>query len=303
MFSVVPVGDPKWVAAVMALGSESRDIHLDQRLLVPYVVDRKWHAFLGLTDTKSGYVVQPFLITQEGELRNAYNFGGPVPVNDEIFAQEHVDNVNNWAVKHGLRSQYATLIPSLAEKQVEFLKKTDVIVERKKESVIVDLNDFKMRGTTRRTANKAQSAGVLIKEYQLDRIKDFVDIYNAAMDRKDAKGHWRFSSKWFELFGRFVKPLLLLAEYENKIEAGCLVAYSQQYPVAYYHFAATYGKHPNLGVNHMLLSTACEVMKNKGFKYLYLGGGLTNSSDDSLLIFKSGFSKKRLPVFTYKICY
>jgi hypothetical protein len=41
-------------------------------------------------------------------------------------------------------------------------------------------------------------------------------------------------------------------------------------------------------------------MKSIGYKYLFLGGGVSDKEDDPLLIFKSGFSKQRLPVYTFK---
>lgn len=301
MFSVVPIGDVRWVSAVMGLGQECRDIHFDQRMLAPYVTAFKWKALLAVTSSQDGYIVQPVLVTPEGELRHAYNFGGPMPSSDLVNAQEHVDNLNDWARKQGLVKQYCTLIPFLSEKQTELLKTTDIITERKKDSVIIDLKDQKIRGTTRRMANKAREAGVVIKSHPLSDIKDFYKIYETTMDRKNAKDHWRFPVSWFESFVRFLKPTLLLAEYKGNIEAGCLVIYSQQYPVAYYHFAGSYNTHPSLGINHLMVLAASEFIKTSGVRYLYLGGGITDNPNDNLLIFKSGFSQKRLPVHSYEV--
>jgi lipid II:glycine glycyltransferase (peptidoglycan interpeptide bridge formation enzyme) len=94
-----------------------------------------------------------------------------------------------------------------------------------------------------------------------------------------------------------------LAEFDGKPEAACLIAYSQQYPVAYYHFAGSYNAQPSLGISHLMVLAACEYVKAMGLRYLYLGGGRTNEDDDKLLLFKSGFSQERLPVFTYEVKY
>ena len=48
-----------------------------------------------------------------------------------------------------------------------------------------------------------------------------------------------------------------------------------------------------------MVLAAAEMMKAQGAKYLYLGGGVTDKSDDGLFVFKSGFSKMRLPVWFY----
>lgn len=302
-FSLVPIGDVRWVSSVMGLGPELRDIHLDQRMLVPYVGAYNWNASLVLMTFQDGYIVQPVLLTKQGEIRHAYNFGGPIASSDNVNAQEFVDNMNSWARKSGIISQYCTLIPSIAKTQLELLKTTDIIADYKKESVIIDLNNQKIRGTTRRLANKAKSSGVTVNTCPLDRLKDFISIYESTMDRVEAAEHWKFTPKWFELFARFLKPALLIAEYEGKPEAACLIVHSQQYPIAYYHFAGSYNNYPSLGINHLMVLSACEYIKSLGYQYLYLGGGRTSSNDDALLTFKSGFAKDRLPIYTYQVDY
>lgn len=303
MFKLLKIGDAQWVSTVMSLGKDRRDIHLDQRMLASYVAANKWQAFLALTETPSGFIVEPILSTPEGELSHSYNFGGPTGSSDLINSREHTESLREWAEKHDFRSKYITLIPFLAKNQLKLLSSSGISPEYRKDSVIIDLNNQKIRGTTRRLANKAHSVGVRVNSYSLDNIKHFIEIYNATMDRVSAKEHWYFSPKWFECFARFVKPHLLLADYLGKFEAGCLIVYSQQYPVAYYHFAGSYNNYPKLGINHMMVLAACEYIRSIGIQYLYLGGGITDQSNDSLLLFKSGFSTDRLPVFTYKQVY
>lgn len=300
MFKVLEIGDPEWVGRVVGLGSSRRDLHFDQRMLAPFVAANKWQAYLALTATDEGYIVQPVLLTPEGDLRHAYNFGGPMASLDMLSSKEHVDSLAEWALRRNITSQYCTLVPSLVKEQLKLLSSSGIEPEFRKQSVVVDLNDQKIRGTTRRMANKAQGAGVTVKAYSLEHIKTFIDIYNFTMDRVKAKDHWRFSPKWFELFARFVNPCLLMATHQGAIEAACLIAYSHQYPVAYYHFAGSYNQFKSIGINHLLMLRACEFVKVAGIRYLYLGGGITDKEEDSLFIFKSGFSQLRLPVYSYK---
>lgn len=302
MFKLLELGDPQWVAATMGLGPARRDLHLDQRMLASYVAALKYKAFLAFTEDENGYIVEPILQTPEGDLKNAYNFGGPMASTDLVNATEHVDSLNKWAIDRNSPSKYCTLIPYLADQQVKLLGTANVVPELRKQSVIVDLHDQHIRGTARRAANKALEEGLVVKDYQQDHLKHFIDLYYETMDRVEAKDHWRFSPKWFECFFRFVKPCLLMAQYGGKFQAGCLVAYSQQYQVAYYHFAASTDDH-HPGAGHMILMAACEFAKAVGSNYLYLGGGVTNEENDSLLNFKKGFSKKLLPVYTYSKSY
>ncbi len=303
MFKLLEIGDPEWVGRVMALGPNRRDIHFDARMLVPYVAAYKWRAFLGLTFDDSSWIIEPILVTPEGDLKNAYNFGGPMGSHDLINSREHTESLREWAEKHGFKSKYTTLVPFLAKEQLKLLSSSGINPEFKKNSVFVDLDNQKVRGTSRRMANKAQGAGVTIKNHSLDNLKHFIDMYNFTMDRVEAKEHWRFSPKWFEVFARFVNPCLMMAEHNGRYEAGCLIAYSQQYPISYYHFAGSYNRMNTMGINHMLVLAACEFVKTIGLRYLYLGGGITDKEEDGLFVFKSGFSQDRLPVYTNKILY
>lgn len=301
-YKLLDIGDPQWVAAVMGLGPARRDLHQDQRLLAPYVAAYKYKAFLAFTDTEDGYIVEPVLQTPEGDLRHAYNFGGPMASTDFVNATEHVDSLNKWAIENNSLKKYCTLVPHLSEHQIKLLGTANIVPELRKQSVIIDFQNQKIRGTARRAANKALEEGLVVKDYQQDGLSSFIDLYEETMDRVGAKDHWRFTPKWFELFFRFAKPCLLMAKMGSKIQAGSLIAFSQQYQVAYYHFAASTGDH-HPGAGHMILMAACEFVKSMGIRYLYLGGGVTDEENDSLLSFKRGFSKDLLPVYTYSRSY
>lgn len=301
--TTVEIGDPKWVAGLMNLAPHRRDIHFDQRMVAPYITAYGWKASLAYTECENGYIIQPLLLTKENELRHAYNFGGPIGTNDLLNSKEHIDKINDWARHRDIKTQYCTLVPNLAKEQLRLLTSSGINPEFRKNSVIIDLEDQKIRGTTRRLANKAQGAGVEVRSYPLTFLKHFIDIYNATMDRVKAKDHWHFPDDWFEAFARFVKPCLMLAEFEGKFVAGCLIAYSQQYPVAYYHFAGCLDTYLGMGINQQMVLAACEFIRSIGLRYLYLGGGITDSEDDSLFIFKSGFSKLRQPVYSFKVSY
>ncbi len=303
MFKLLEIGDPEWVGRVIGLGSNRRDLHQDQRFLAPYQGAYGWKTYLALTENSDGYIIEPILVTPDNEIRHSYNFGGPMGSVDLINSREHTESLREWAEKHGFSSKYTTLVPFLAKEQLRLLSSSGITPELRKDSVIVDLNNQKVRGTSRRLANKAQTAGVTIKNYSLDNINQFIDMYNFTMDRVEAKEHWRFSPKWFEVFVRFVNPCLMMAEFNGKIESGCLIAYSHQYPVAYYHFAGSYNRLNTMGINHMLVLAACEFIKKVGIRYLYLGGGITDKSEDPLLIFKRGFSRDLVPVYINKIVY
>ena len=183
MFKLLEIGDPEWVGRVIGLGSNRRDLHQDQRFLAPYQGAYGWKTYLALTENSDGYIIEPILVTPDNEIRHSYNFGGPMGSVDLINSREHTESLREWAEKHGFSSKYTTLVPFLAKEQLRLLSSSGITPELRKDSVIVDLNNQKVRGTSRRLANKAQTAGVTIKNYSLDNINQFIDMYNFTMDR------------------------------------------------------------------------------------------------------------------------
>src|SRR5882672_3353704 len=110
MFKLLRVGDTQWVTAVMALAPNRRDIHYDARMAAPYVAVNKWEAFLALTSNDDGYIVEPVLVTDSGELRHSYNFGGPMGSVDLVNSREHTESLREWAQERGFKSKYTTLV-------------------------------------------------------------------------------------------------------------------------------------------------------------------------------------------------
>jgi len=221
-----------------------------------------------------------------------------------LNSKEHVECLNEWATTRGITTQHCTFNPFLIKDQLRLISSSNIEPQYRKQSVIVDLIDQKVRGTTRRLANKAQGAGVTVKAYSWEtHLEVFHEMYLATMERTNAKEHWKLPFKWFRAFSRLLNPHLLVAEHNGRPESACLIVYSHQYPVAYYHFAASYNRLNTMGINHMMVLAACEFIKSTGIRHLYLGGGVTDHPDDSLLVFKSGFSQHKVPVYSYEIKY
>lgn len=315
MFKVLDIGDPEWDSLLMTFPPDRRDVHMDWRMLAPYVKTYGWKGGLAVTKSHISHIIQPFLLSNQGQLRHAYNFGGPVSSHLNIYSwpepdiKTHFVGLDNYAKENGCSDSYCTLNPFLQIDQFLLLEKAGIKTQSNKSTVIVNLNKMKVRGTTRRLANKAQGAGVIVTSHPYlegffnqpsESLKKFHDMYNLTMNRNEATENWKFSLQFFKNFCMYNKPLLFCAEYEGKIEAACLVLYKPSIsPVAYYHFAASNNSDPSLGISHMMVLAVCEYLKSVGATHLHLGGGRTSDPKDGLLTFKTGFSKTLIPVHTY----
>jgi hypothetical protein len=66
--------------------------------------------------------------------------------------------------------------------------------------------------------------------------------------------------------------------------------------IAYAHLLGSNGEGRNSGLDEILYCDAARSLKRMGYRRFILGGGLTDSPDDTLLAFKSGFSD--IKIFT-----
>jgi hypothetical protein len=109
------------------------------------------------------------------------------------------------------------------------------------------------------------------------------------MDKHQADARYYFNQTYFNHFadGR-INNVLLLAEHDGRIIAGCIVLTGRQF--AHYHLGASDPASLALRPNHLLFAEMIRWAKQAGFQALHLGGGTTRSNTDSLLAYKRSFS-------------
>lgn len=142
---------------------------------------------------------------------------------------------------------------------------------------------------TRRNIRKARREGVTIRPGRPEEYGDFAHLYQMTMDKHQADARYYFNQTYFNHFadGR-INNVLLLAEHDGRIIAGCIVLTGRQF--AHYHLGASDPASLVLRPNHLLFAEMIRWAKQAGFQALHLGGGTTRSEEDSLLAYKRSFS-------------
>ncbi|WP_290774650.1 MULTISPECIES: GNAT family N-acetyltransferase [unclassified Exiguobacterium] len=142
---------------------------------------------------------------------------------------------------------------------------------------------------TRRNIRKARREGVTIRLGRPEEYGDFAHLYQMTMDKHQADARYYFNQTYFNHFadGR-INNVLLLAEHDGRIIAGCIVLTGRQF--AHYHLGASDPASLVLRPNHLLFAEMIRWAKQAGFQALHLGGGTTRSNTDSLLAYKRSFS-------------
>ena len=68
---------------------------------------------------------------------------------------------------------------------------------------------------------------------------------------------------------------------------------------AYYHFSGSDERFNEFCPNNLLVFEAAAWARSRGYRRFHLGGGVSSSPQDSLFVFKSGFSDRRATLHTY----
>ncbi|WP_298505777.1 peptidoglycan bridge formation glycyltransferase FemA/FemB family protein [uncultured Maribacter sp.] len=123
-------------------------------------------------------------------------------------------------------------------------------------------------------------------------ILEFIEIYHQNMRRVNAKNSYFFTEDYFFnlVNSNSFKTEILIAicNNTNKIIAGAM--FIKQKGIVQYHLSGTKTEYLHFNAIKLLIDEMRIKSTKEGYKYFNLGGGL-NNKDDSLLHFKSGFSK------------
>ena len=113
------------------------------------------------------------------------------------------------------------------------------------------------------------------------------------MDKVGSESHLYFNQDYFSDFFKLL-PLnhqLILAKYNDEIIGGMILMMSKNY--AHYHLSARKSDFGSFALNNLFLDYAIKIAHSNNCKQFHFGGGTTNEEKDSLLKFKSNFSKTK----------
>jgi hypothetical protein len=169
--------------------------------------------------------------------------------------------------------------------------------------VICDLIDDtetiwkQIRSSHRNKINKLKRAGFVTKMVSIDRLDIFIEIYIETMQRVNASNAYFFTQAYFQqLFQALGDKLhLCLVDIDGETAAASLV--TEVNGIVQYHLGGTRTKFLAQSPTTLMFDYIMNWGKDRGNKYLNLGGGL-GGNRDSLYHFKSGFSDRSASFMT-----
>lgn len=247
--------------------------------------------------TAQGVYYHPLLLapiegTDLWDLRSCYGYGGPVSSTDDAaFLAEASARRAAWCVERRVLVEFVRFHPLL-----ENWRGYDGEVMFNRETVALDSSvedpSTGYRTRARTTLRKAWSGGLTVRwSAEWRDMERFRRIYLAEMARLGAGDPYLFSEAYFAAMHHWAGARLALCERAGALVGGALFLFGGE--TAEYHLSALNDLGRAWGGANLLLHEGALMSRRLGLRWLHLGGGNDPSPDNSLLFFKSGFSRAR----------
>jgi serine/alanine adding enzyme len=316
-----------WSALIGRLPADRRDIHFLPEYGQVYAATYGVAPKLAVLERDNDLVVQPFIVRRLDELpflkaqgapggfldiANPYGFGGPLCACDGDAARETLlgafeREFTAYCEAESYASEFCSLHPLLGLAQ-DLERSGGAAPVAEKEVVYMDLaaDDVELWRGVRKghksSIAKARREGVKVERVECSEanLEAFKGLYYATMERHQAADRWFFPQNFFanclEILGE-ERASLHFAAVDGELAAAAMLMHD--FEIAYYHFAGSDLRFNAICAGNLLVYESARWAKRAGYRYFHLGGGVSSSPDDSLFIFKSGFSERRATLYIY----
>lgn len=175
------------------------------------------------------------------------------------------------------------------------------------ETVSVDLkiSAGKIKSRTRKghksTINKCKRLGLTARIVPyLEYLNEFMEVYEETMGRVEASKSYYFGREYFEDLAKLGEHThLCLVEKENQIASASI--FLECGGIVQAHLGGSKTEFLSESPFSLIFDYGRYWSQERGNEFFHMGGGVGGSKEDSLYIFKSGFSKERHNFFTMRL--
>jgi hypothetical protein len=228
------------------------------------------------------------------DFQSAYGYGGPLSnCDDEAFLSRAWTAYSEWCENNQILAEFVRLHP-LAIGWQRYMG--TVREDRSTVVVPLEVDDISINYSRRckRSIQKAErgnlESGILPNE---EIAKGFPAFYRQGMEDLQADSFYFFSDHYFNQLAKLSNAKLIVARKGSEWVSAAIILIGAE--VVEYHLGASspYGK--QLAASSLIHHEIACYAKANGARFYYLGGGTDGSPENSLFVFKSGFSQSRLP--------
>ena len=317
----------EWSATIARLPHACRDIHFLPEYGRVYQATHGVVSHLACLDDDEGLVVQPFVsrdlselpfFRQQGiaataaDIANPYGYGGPIYATHEgarapRLVARFEEAFLRYCEREQLASEFCSLHPLFDVSRT--LAETGMVTPKPEKRVVyLDLSADeaeiwrRVRKGHKWSISKARRSGVHVArvEGSARNLEAFKNLYYATMQRNQAASRWRHPDSYF---GNCLNILgdrrasFHFATVDGQLAAATILMHD--FEIAYYHFAGSDPAYNATCAGTLLVYECALWARRQGYRIFHLGGGVSNTSEDGLYLFKSGFSDLTATLYTY----
>jgi len=239
---------------------------------------------------------------------SVYGYAGPLcnNVSDDFDGTLFKNELLEFFTSNNIISVFSRLSPFLPM-QHKILEKIGNI-DKKGPIVVIDLTkpiDIQRQEFGKRLKgqlNKVRRHSHVKKAQNDAQLQQFITIYHENMDRVKAKPVYYFEEDYFKVLTKsksfHTETLLAIHNESGEVMGASMFFYKNS--IVHYHLSGTKTKYLPLMPTKLLIDEMRIKASRLGLTHFNLGGGLSGA-DDSLLQFKSSFSKDIMDFHVWKL--
>lgn len=231
------------------------------------------------------------------DLETPYGYGGPLTnSDDEAFLQQAFESYRRHCLAQNIVCEFIRFHPFNSVSQNKSLfdfiaqERTVVVVDL---AVSTEERWARYSKTTRNILRKAHKK--LHKHVGSQDLDKFIRLYEETMDKNAAADFYYFKPDYFEKLAAIDGVELVEAMLDDEVVSSGFFMHGND--ISHYHLSANNQAYLRENGNYLLLDYAFEQAKEKGCRWMMLGGGRTSDENDSLFKFKAKFSDQNLPFY------
>ena len=296
----------EWTGLLKLLPPDQQDIYFAQEYYSLYEFYGNGKAMCFIFEKEGDLALYPFLLNSVNELgydlddnyfdiQGAYGYNGVISSSySNSFIKEFYNKFNSFCKDNKIIAEFTRFHPLLNNYKFS-VKQYKIILDRK--TVFIDTSKpedeifAKFQTTTRKQIRRCinrYKIKVLKKEKDITYLDDFLQIYWETMDRVCSIKYLYFNKEYFQNLILNTNAIQYIAIYENKPIASITALFGKKY--MHGHFGGALTKYLSLSAYSLLYWEMIKTTKQRGLKFLHVGGGSTTSPNDKLLEFKKNFS-------------
>lgn len=319
-FEILDVNDSnRWTVYLEEFLANRKDIYFAPEYYKLYEERNEGKALCFVYKTSEGVALYPFLINSVNHLgfslekeyfdiQGAYGYNGILTnCYEPTFIDGFYNSFDIYCKQNNIIAEFTRFHP-VFQNQRFAVNHMHVLFDR--ETVVVDLTQnydeiwlkeysSKNRNMIRKAEKQGYISKILTKPLS-DDVNNFISIYQRNMEMVGAEDYYYFNKEFFYNIFSLQKGVVYLFNIEDcngQVASSSIFFYYGDF--FHYHLSGRTSSADN-SVNNFLLNEAVKFAKSMGAKTFHLGGGRSSAPDDSLLKFKSNFSKTHLPFYIGK---